>query len=579
MSTTSDTAVMRWLLEGDSLVVAKLRAMRGEVLGVSAATQKANAASLDSAVASNTAARGWLQFGSAAKWTAGIFGVGVALGLVDVLHRATTFMTQQNVALKQTQAELLSTGAAAGWTAKQLQSLADAQSMKTGLSPIDIQGGENALLGFTNVRGNIFKQAVLDADNLAVAMHNTIPNAAKALGFALDNPATGFQRLQRMSVDLSTTQKAYIKQLVATGQTELAQQFILDQVNKKYGDSARLYGQTLPGELGKLNNAIDLLLSRGMQPLLSDAKVFVGLLTAATLVVARHTAILEPLKYVLEAIGILVGVWAAKLLILTIRQAANFLISEAEALAWFGISTAATLASAAITIFEGAQTALTATMAFTTEGLWAAATAALGFDVALLVIPAVIILVAAGLYLLYTRVGWFHHAVIVAWTWIKQNWPLLLGILLGPFVLLPILIIEHWGTVVDFVKSLPGVMASAGAHVWDWLLKGFDDVLNTIGDHYNSLLGYFSWIPGVDDAKLPHFGPGGAAGGASAIASTAVTKTAPVDTGGAAGTGTSGFFRGGGTSAPKKTEVHVYLDSKEIAARVSQKQSTDQARR
>lgn len=126
-------------------------------------------------------------------------------------------------------------------------------------------------------------------------------------------------------------------------------------------------------------------------------------------------------------------------------------------------------------------------------GLTAATFAWIGV-IALVVLA--LVAIGVGFVLLYRKVGWFHAAVDAmwkavqvgahaAWTaikfaydWIKSNWPLLLGILTGPFGLATLLIIRHFGKIksfasdifdairgkitdfVDFVRSIPKMIGN-----------------------------------------------------------------------------------------------------------------------
>jgi len=78
-----------------------------------------------------------------------------------------------------------------------------------------------------------------------------------------------------------------------------------------------------------------------------------------------------------------------------------------------------------------------------------------------LVVLAVLALIAIG-YLLWKNWdkiwGWIKDAVKVVWDWIKNNWPLLLAILLGPIGIAAGLIAKHWKAIWDGVKA-----------VWNWI--------------------------------------------------------------------------------------------------------------
>ena len=100
------------------------------------------------------------------------------------------------------------------------------------------------------------------------------------------------------------------------------------------------------------------------------------------------------------------------------------------------------------------------------KAVWLATTGPVG-----LVIAAVLAVIAIFV-VLYNKVGWFHNAVDAmwnavvagaqaAWNWIKGNWPLLLGVLTGPFGLAAAYVITHWNQVVAFFSSLPGKIGAA----------------------------------------------------------------------------------------------------------------------
>jgi hypothetical protein len=108
--------------------------------------------------------------------------------------------------------------------------------------------------------------------------------------------------------------------------------------------------------------------------------------------------------------------------------------------------------------------------------VWAAVTGPIGLVV--LGIAAV----GAAFVLLYTKVGWFRDAVNAVWSWIQGNWPLLLGILTGPFGAAAVFIITHFDqvkaaassvvtAVAAFFASLPGRVASVGRQVADTILN------------------------------------------------------------------------------------------------------------
>ncbi len=118
------------------------------------------------------------------------------------------------------------------------------------------------------------------------------------------------------------------------------------------------------------------------------------------------------------------------------------------------------------------------------------------------------------------------------WNWVKNNWPLLLGILTGPFGLAVLAIsrnwqtikdgvsavkrwiVDRWNGVVDFVRGLPGRISRAVRGMWDGIGDSFKSAINRIIRWWNNLSFPTFHIPSID--PLGSFGPsigGGSIGG------------------------------------------------------------------
>lgn len=125
---------------------------------------------------------------------------------------------------------------------------------------------------------------------------------------------------------------------------------------------------------------------------------------------------------------------------------------------------------------------------------------------------AIVALIAVG-YLIMThwqtikdffvQVWWAIQAAVDAFVnWLKNNWPLVLGILTGPFGLMVAMIVKHWDAVLAFIKSIPGKIGSFFSGIGDTLynfgrdlingfLRGAGSLLSTIGQFFlNKLPGW-----------------------------------------------------------------------------------------
>ena len=143
----------------------------------------------------------------------------------------------------------------------------------------------------------------------------------------------------------------------------------------------------------------------------------------------------------------------------------------------------------AASIWTGAVPALAAFAA----GVWATTVAMLANPVGLIVL-AIVGLIAA-LVLLVKHWDTVTDALKFAWNWIKGNWPLLAGILLGPF-----------GIVGALIWKFRDQILGAFREVWDWLrdspifspvIDGIQAIIDFVRELPGRVLGILKDIPGM----------------------------------------------------------------------------------
>lgn len=167
---------------------------------------------------------------------------------------------------------------------------------------------------------------------------------------------------------------------------------------------------------------------------------------------------------------------------------------------------------------------------------WTAATKAWGvatkvgtaiqwaFNAAMSANPITLIVIAiaalvAGFVLLYTKVDWFREAVDAAvrgivdgfkWVleavtgvfdWVKENWPLLLAILTGPFGLAVLAIVKNWDEIKEAIgKAIEGIETVVAAIV-DVVTWPFKQAYGIITDTIGAIPGLFTTaIGGIGSA-------------------------------------------------------------------------------
>src|SRR5258707_7104910 len=92
-----------------------------------------------------------------------------------------------------------------------------------------------------------------------------------------------------------------------------------------------------------------------------------------------------------------------------------------------------------------------------------------------------------------------QSAAKAVWDWLKQNWPLLLGIITGPIGLAAALIFKYWDKITAAAKFLWGALKTGFDDVWGALQKGaawrVDKVLGLIATVIDPPAGWFGFLP------------------------------------------------------------------------------------
>lgn len=190
------------------------------------------------------------------KVAAGIAAGGVALLAVNV-RRGIESLAELEDVQNQTNAAIRSTKGVAGVSAEAVRELAERYEDLTTIDDKVIQGGENVLLTFTNIRKKAFEPTVAAALDMATALKMDTASAMRTLGRAIDDPAAGLARLTRLGITFTEEEKEKVKALVRTGRTLDAQQFILARVNRQYGGSAQAAAKGYRGQMNRLDDAVE----------------------------------------------------------------------------------------------------------------------------------------------------------------------------------------------------------------------------------------------------------------------------------------------------------------------------------
>ena len=160
---------------------------------------------------------------------------------------------QQDVEAQLAQ-RLISTGGAAGQTAKGLKQLASIMQDNTTFGDEAVISMENLLLTFTNIGGEVFDLAVGNILDMSVAMGQDLKSSAIQVGKALNDPIAGVSALSRVGVQFTDGQKEMIATMVEAGNTMDAQHLILGELEKQFGGAAAAAADTFNGRMKQMSN-------------------------------------------------------------------------------------------------------------------------------------------------------------------------------------------------------------------------------------------------------------------------------------------------------------------------------------
>lgn len=198
------------------------------------------------------------------SFAGGVKGALLAIGAGYAFRAIIKATAEAEEAFTQLEDAVKQTGGTAGFTAKQLADYAGELQKITTFGDEEIQNLEQVLLRFRSIQGVNFTRTTRAVLDLATVLKIDLTAAAKLVGTAMEDPATGMSQLRRRGIVLSEQQKTLIKDLAATGHRAEAQAMLLSELEKRYQGAAEAARDNFGGALKALHNAFgDLLEGKG----------------------------------------------------------------------------------------------------------------------------------------------------------------------------------------------------------------------------------------------------------------------------------------------------------------------------
>ena len=393
-----------------------------------------------------------------------------------------------------------------------LLTLAEATARQIGVDNLSIKATQAKLLTFKNLAatadkvGSSFDRATMAALDMASAGFGSAEQNAVQLGKALEDPIKGITALAKSGITFTASEKKKIETLVESNKLLEAQDMILQAIEKQVGGTAK----ATANDTDKMKEGF-----RQFQQQLGSALLPV---------LAKITPLLTGLAS-----------WATK------NKTAFIIVASVIG----GIATAILATNAALAVYNtiqaltavlnGGLTASNAALATSTGAVTAATTAATASFSALWVATGAVVIIAiiAALVALQVKFDIFGKtvdgikyafnklwgAIKFVFDWVKNNWPLLLAILTGPFGWAIAFVMKFKDDIWNVLKVLKTGIGTIMGGVADVIFGPFKAAFNAIAKLWNNTVGKLSfkvpsWVPkiggkGFDVPDIPMLADGG----------------------------------------------------------------------
>lgn len=204
----------------------------------------------------NKSKKGLSGFSSSVKKIGGLIAGAFAFSSIkSFLSESKKAWDEQEVAINKLESVIKATGGAAELSADQMGRYASELQNATTYGDEVTVNAMAIMSTFKSIKGDVFKEAIKSAQDMAYVMGTDLNGAALQLGKALESPEIGLNALRRSGVSFSTEQIVQIKKLVAEGKKQEAQLIMLKELQTEFGGAAKNAANTAQGAQIQLTNA------------------------------------------------------------------------------------------------------------------------------------------------------------------------------------------------------------------------------------------------------------------------------------------------------------------------------------
>jgi hypothetical protein len=343
----------------------------------------------------------------------------------------------------------------------------------------------SALTKTVGTAGGAFDRATAAALDMAAAGFGTAEGNAVQLGKALQDPIKGIAALAKSGVTFTKQEKKKIEALVESGNLLEAQNIILKAVEGQVGGTAAASASSfdkMKFALAGVSDTFGEMLLPAIDALAPKLAAFTAWATENKTLLAVLVGVFGGLAVAILAVNVAMKVWTATTAAFTAIQAAFNAVMALNPIFLIGVAIVAVIAILVLLqkefgIFDG------------------------------------VIRVVGNAF------GAVWGAIKTVFDWVKNNWPLLLAVLTGPFGMAIAFVVKFKDDIMGMFSLIySGIKAYMG-FVADVISAPFKAAFRAVASLWNNTVGKLSfkvpgWVPGIggsgfDVPDIPMLAQGG----------------------------------------------------------------------
>ena len=174
-----------------------------------------------------------------------------------MLNRGLKVLNEEEQQMGKVVGVLTALGDSASMTAASIEDMSRRIAAATLESTTGVMQAAATLSTFTSIAQKDFERVLMLGADMTSLLGGNLQSAVQRLGRALEDPATGMQRLARVGVVLDAAQEEAIESMIAMGDAAGAQEYLLKQLETRFDGVAEAAGSGMAGAFDLLGQRMD----------------------------------------------------------------------------------------------------------------------------------------------------------------------------------------------------------------------------------------------------------------------------------------------------------------------------------